>query len=119
MSKKKERRIKRLQRLPIWTVVLQMVLTELIIFSLTVFICIVSVLGIVNTLILNNAKDCQTVLEYVNENWEKESREQLDQQLATYTSAYDGIEGIYIDDKNDVISIFPKLQKRQVLSKAC
>ena len=111
MSKKKERRIKRLQRLPIWTVVLQMVLTELIIFSLTVFICIVSVLGIVNTLILNNAKDCQTVLEYVNETWEKESREQLDRQLANYTSAYDGIEGIYIDDKNDVISIFPKLQK--------
>ena len=67
MSKKKERKIKRLQRLPIWTVILQMVLTELIIFSLTIFICAVSVFGIINTLILNNAKDCQTVIQYVNE----------------------------------------------------
>ncbi len=111
MSKKKERKIKRLQRLPIWTVVLQMVLTELIIFSLTVFICIVSVVGIINTLILNNAKDCQAVLQYVNENWGKESREQLDRQLETYASVYNGIEGIYIDEKNDVISIFPQLRK--------
>lgn len=111
MSKKKERKIKRLQRLPIWTVILQMVLTELIIFSLTIFICAVSVFGIINTLILNNAKDCQTVIQYVNENWKKESREQLNQQLNTYASAFSGIEGIYIDDKNDVISIFPKLRK--------
>ena len=111
MSKKKERKIKRLQRLPIWTVVLQMILTELIIFSLTVFICFVSAFGIINTLILNNAKNCQTVIDYVNENWEKESREQLNKQINNYAAAYDGIDGIYIDENNDVISIFPKLRK--------
>ena len=105
MSKKKERRIKRLQRLPIWTVVVQMILTELIIFSFTVFICVISVFGIINSLILNNAKDCKTVLEYVNENWEKESREELNQQLNTFETVSNGIDSIYIDDKNDIISL--------------
>lgn len=111
MSKKKERRIKRLQRLPIWTVVVQMILTELIIFSFTVFICVISVFGIINSLILNNAKDCKTVLEYVNENWEKESREELNQQLNTFETVSNGIDSIYIDDKNDIISLFPELRK--------
>ena len=50
MSKKKERRIKRLQRLPIWPAVLEMVLTELVIFILTVFICAIAGFGILGGL---------------------------------------------------------------------
>ena len=76
-----------------------------------VFICAISVFGIINSLILNNAKDCKTVLEYVNENWEKESREELNQQLNTFETVYNGIDSIYIDDKNDIISLFPELRK--------
>ena len=33
----------------------------------------------------------------LNENWEKESREELNQQLNTFETVYNGIESIYID----------------------
>ena len=111
MSKKKDRRIKRLQRIPIWSAVVQMIVTEFIIFSFTVFICLLCLLGIANTLILNAAKESQSVIQYVNENWNKKNREQIESKLSEYVALYDDINGIYIDDKNDVLAVFPKLKK--------
>lgn len=110
MSKKKERRIKRLQRLPIWPAVLEMVITELVIFILTIFICAISVFGILNTLILNMAKDCNTVVQSINENWDKESREQIESRLSAFTSSFTDINEIIIDDKNNFLSLFPYLE---------
>ena len=110
MSKKKERRIKRLQRLPIWPAVLEMVITELVIFILTIFICAISVFGILNTLILNMAKDCNTVVQSINENWNKESREQIESRLSAFTSSFTDINEIIIDDKNNFLSLFPYLE---------
>lgn len=110
MSRRKEKKIKRLQRLAIWPVVLEMVLTELVIFSLTILICTLSVVGIINTLILNNARECRTVVQYVNQNWETQSREELDERLKDFTSSYNDINGIFINDQNDVIAIFPNLK---------
>ena len=109
MSKKKERRIKRLQRLPIWPAVLEMILTELVIFILTIFICAISVFGILNTLILNMAKDCNTVIQSVNENWSKESREQIESRLSAFTESFSDINEIFIEDKNNILSLFPYL----------
>ena len=110
MSKKKERRIKRLQKLPIWPAVLEMIITELVIFVLTIFICVLSIFGIINTLVLNMAKDCNTVIESVNENWNKESREQIKSRLSAFEDSFSNINEIIIDDKNNFISYFPSLE---------
>ena len=110
MSKKKDRKIKRLQRLAIWPAIVEMFIAEFIIFALTIFICALSVFGIINTLILTNAKECRTVVKFVNENWDSMSREQLEQRLSDFTASYSDIDGIFIDDKNDVPAIFPKLK---------
>ena len=110
MSKKKERRIKRLQKLPIWPAVLEMIITELVIFVLTIFICVLSIFGIINTLVLNMAKDCNTVIESVNENWNKESREQIKSRLSAFEDSFSNINKIIIDDKNNFISYFPSLE---------
>ena len=77
MSKKKDRKIKRMQRLAIWPAIVEMLITELIIFVLTIFICALAIFGIINTLVLNNSKECHTVVEFVNDNWEKMTREQM------------------------------------------
>ena len=110
MSRTKDRKIKRLQKLGIWSVILEMVITELVIFSLTVFICVLSLFGIINTLILNNSKECRTIVEYVNQNWGKESREELEKMLQNYTNSYSDINGIYLDEHNDILSMFPNLK---------
>ena len=110
MSKKKERRIKRLQKLPIWPAVLEMIITELVIFVLTIFICVLSIFGIINTLVLNMAKDCNTVIESVNENWNKESRDQIKSRLSAFEDSFSNINEIIIDDKNNFLTYFPSLE---------
>ncbi len=110
MSRKKERRIKRLQKLPIWPAVLEMVITEFVIFFLTIFICLLAVFGIVNTLVLKMAKDCNTVIESVNANWNRESREQIESRLSAFTDSFSDINSIVIDDNNNFISYFPYLK---------
>lgn len=91
MSKKKDRKIKRLQRLPIWSAIVGMIITESVLFVLTVFICSLSIFGIVNTLILNNAKECNAIVQSVNENWNNESESQLETRLATFSELYGDI----------------------------
>ncbi len=110
MSKKKERRIKRLQKLPIWPAVLEMIITELVIFILTIFICVLSIFGIINTLVLNMSKDCNTVIESVNKNWSRESREQIESRISAFADSFSDINEIVIDDKNNFVSYFPSLE---------
>ena len=110
MSKRKDRKIKRLQRLPIWPVIVEMIITELVIFSLAVFICALASFGIINTLVLNNAKECRAVIQYVNENWESLPRSVIDSRLSEFVESYDDINGIYIDEHNDALNVFPKLK---------
>ena len=111
MSQKKDRRIKRLQSYPIWLAIVKMLIIEFIILSFTVFICTLSVLGIANTLIINNANECHIVVQSVEENWKTESREELEKRLSVFSDSYADIDKIFIDDKNDVIAIFPQLKK--------
>ena len=111
MSKKKDRRIKRLQWFPIWPTVLQMIFTEFAIFVFTSFICMLAALGIINTLIINNAQECRTVVKAVEENWKKDTPEQLEERLSYYTETYRDINKIYLDDHNNVVNLLPQLKQ--------
>ena len=108
MSRKKERRIKRLQRLSIWPAVVEMIITEFVIFSLTVFICALSVFGIVNTLALNMVKDCRTAVDFVNEHWETQPKEVIADRLQVYAENHSNINDIQIIKNNEIQKIIPK-----------
>ncbi len=112
MSKKKDRKIKRLRRLPIWSAIVEMIIAELIIFILACFICALAICGIVNTIVLDAAKDCNIVIQSVNENWEQESRSQIEKRFDSFMEAFSDIDGIYIDEQNDIVSIFPEIEEQ-------
>ena len=108
MSKKKERRIKRLQRLPIWPAVVEMVLTELVIFSLSILICTLAAIGIINTLTLNMVKDCRTAVELVNDSWEYYPHEEIQKRLLVYAENHPDINDIQIIETKDIVKVIPK-----------
>ena len=110
MSKKKDRKIKRLQRLAIWPAIVEMFIIETVILAMAIFICSLAIFGIINTLILNNSKECRAVVQYVNKDWDSVSREQLKERLKNFEKTYEDINGIYIDEQNDVRAVFPKLK---------
>ena len=109
MSKKKERKIKRLRRLSIWPAVVEMIITESIIMVFTLSICVLAIFGIVNTVIMQNVRENQTIVETVNKHWNKESRTKLQDRLTEYTNTYNDIAEIIIDERNDIIALFPTL----------
>ena len=108
MSKKKDRKIKRLQRLAIWPAVLEMIITELVIFSLTVFICAISMFGIANTLVLNMVKECRGAIELVEENWNKQTSSEIEKQLNTYAGNHADINEIILLSDDELLSVVPK-----------
>ena len=98
MSKKKDKKIKRLQCLPIWPKILEMILTELIIFALSVFISLLAAYGVINSIVIQNVKECRLIVQSVNKNWNNESREQIKSRLSAFAASYDDISEIFIDD---------------------
>ena len=108
MSRKKERRMKRLQRHPVWPAVVEMIITELVIFSLTVFICSLSVFGIVNTLALNMVKDCQTAVEFVNEHWGNQTADVITERLHVYAENHPNINDIQVIKNDEIKTLIPK-----------
>lgn len=111
MSKKKDRKIKRLQNMPIWPAVLEMIITELVILSLTVFICTLSVFGIINTLVLNKVKICRDVVELVNDNWGTLSQAEIEEKFSRYVESYPDINDIYIVSDSEISTVIPRHRK--------
>ncbi len=110
MSKKKERKLKRLRRLSIWSLILEMIVVEFIISGLAVFSSALAVCGIANTIVLNTAKDCNIVVNAINQNWKTESREQIDARLQAFQEAFVEMDGIYVGQKSDILAVFPELK---------
>ncbi len=111
MSKKKEKKLKRLRRFSIWSLIVEMVIVELVISGLAFFSCALAVCGIVNTIVLNTAKDCNIVVNSINENWEKESPEKINERLQAFKEAFIEMDEIYIDENDNIFARFPELEK--------
>ena len=112
MSKKKDRKIKRLQKLPIWPAVLEMIIVELVIFSLTIFICAISMFGIVNTLVLNMVKECRGAIEIVDNNWTSQNQSQIENQLKLYAETHADINDIFILADDEILTVVPEHKKK-------
>ena len=110
MSKKKERKIKRLRRRAIWPAVVEMIITETIILVLTSLICVLALFGIVNTVVMQNMKESNTLVQTVNESWNTESHTDLQNRLSEYTNTFNDITEIIIDDRNSITTLFPVLE---------
>ena len=108
MSKKKEKRIKRLQKMPIWPAVLEMIITELVIFSLTIFICAFSLFGMINTVVLNMMKTCRSAVELVNENWSGQNLEAVNTILSDFAANHTEINEAFILKREDFSSVIPQ-----------
>lgn len=112
MSKKKERKIKRLRRRAIWPAVVEMIITETIIVVLTSLICLLALFGIINTVVMQNMKESHTLVQTVNDFWNTESPLDLQNRLSEYTSTFNDITEIILDDRgsNSITSHFPALE---------
>ena len=100
MSKKKERKIKRLRRRAIWPAVVEMIITETIIVVLTSLICLLALFGIINTVVMQNMKESHTLVQTVNDFWNTESPLDLQNRLSEYTGTFHDITEIILDDRS-------------------
>ena len=112
MSLKKDRRIKRLQRMPVWPAIVEMIITEIVIFSLTCFISALALFGIINTLALNMVKDCRTAVEYVNQKWSSSPQKEIEEKLFVYAENHLNINDIIIVKDEEIKSVIPKYKLR-------
>ena len=112
MSLKKDRRIKRLQRMPVWPAIVEMIITEIVIFSLTCFISALALFGIINTLALNMVKDCRTAVEYVNQKWGSSPQSEIEEKLLVYAENHLNINDIIIVKDEEIKSVIPKYKLR-------
>lgn len=109
MSRRKERKIRNLKRKVIWPRVLGMIFTDFIILGCTGFLSYLAILGIIDTLILNNTKDVDKIVQTVNQEWNKNSNEVLKEKIITLENAFDSIQEVYLVNSNmDVIETFDK-----------
>lgn len=110
MSKKKDKRIKRLQRLPIWPSILSLIIVEIIIFVISLFLCWCTVAGILNTIITQSEKACRSVVKTVNEYYETDSRQQLEARIAAITGSSSLIDEVIFSDGKGITEVFPELK---------
>jgi len=111
MSRKKDKRIKKLHKVAVWPAIVELFIIEIILFVMAISICLLAVFGVFNTVVLNNEKNCRTVVEFINENWNKTSPQQLDEKLSSFETAYGDIKKIIINDKNNSSQDFINFEK--------
>lgn len=104
MSHKKERKIRILKSKNIWPRILVMIFTDLIILGCIVFLSYLAVMGILNSHILNNNRNCEKIISAVNKNWNgtstaKENIE-LEKNIKSIQQSIDSISEILILDSD-------------------
>ena len=111
MSKKKEKRIKRLRKYSIFPQFIETFVVEFAFVVAIVIVLTVDFSSETHDLILNNAETCKTIVEYVNNDWDSDTntfspngRQELSN-IIKYD--YETISGINIvDDDFNVLASF-------------
>ena len=67
MSRRKEKKIKRLRRVSILPVIIRQTLTETAILLFSIFISALVILTIMHGGFIENRKDCMTIVQAINE----------------------------------------------------
>ena len=110
MSKKKEKRIKRLRRLPIWPTVVSLIIVETVVFVITLGLCWCTISGVVNTVITQSERECRSVLKTVNEYYKTDSKEDLTERIDSIVDSSSTLRDVILDEGQGIIALFPELK---------
>ncbi|MBQ1834006.1 MAG: hypothetical protein II114_09620, partial [Treponema sp.] len=105
MSRKKERKIKKLQHLSVGPVVFEIFLRELVIYAVTGLICFFAIVGAAYAVILQNDKECFQIVKAVEELWENQESDaayaESEKKINILNETFDGVDSIYVIQKKD------------------
>ncbi len=110
MSKKKDKKIKRLRSLPIWPSVLSLIIVETIVFALAVFLCWCTISGIAVTVMTQSEQECRSVLKVVNENYGTDTPEQLQSKINSLLETSSTLDEVIFDNGQGILGLFPELE---------
>ena len=110
MSKKKDRKIKRLQRLPIWPTVLSLIIVEVIVFTLAVFLSWCALSGIAITVMTQSEKECRSVLKTVNEYYATDTKDQLSARIDSILDTSSTLNDVILEEGKGILDIYPSLK---------
>ncbi len=111
MSKKKDKKIKRLRRIPIWPTVLSLVIVEAVVFVIALFLCWCTIAGIAVTVITQSEKECRSVLKTVNEYYKTDSNEALTARIDSIVDTSSTIDKVILDEGKGILALFPSLEE--------
>ena len=110
MSKKKDKKIKRLRSLPIWPSVLSLIIVETIVFALAGFLCWCTISGIAVTVMTQSEQECRSVLKVVNENYGTDTPEQLQTKINSLLETSSTLDEVIFDNGQGILGLFPELE---------
>ena len=111
MSKKKDRKIKRLRSLPIWPTVVSLIIVEVVAFALTLFLCWCTLSAIATTVITQSEKECRSVLKTVNEYYKTDTKEELNIRIDSILETSSTLQEVILDEGKGILGLFPALEE--------
>ena len=101
MSKKKEKKIKRLQHAPVWQRVAGIIITRILVIGGTIFMSSVAAIGTINTVFLNNMEDARKVVQCFNETYGKVESAEFERQIEQCIKQFDSVGSIFLLDSSN------------------
>lgn len=95
MSKKKEKKIKKLQHMPVWPAVMEMIFSEILIYIISITVFTFAAVCLMNQIVIQNDKSAKAALNAVNSEW-KSGREVFDARINNLIEDFEAIDCIFI-----------------------
>ena len=111
MSKKKDKKIKKLQRLPIWPRVLSLVIFEIIVSVLTAFLCWCTISAIGVTVLLQSEQECRSIVKTVNEYYTTDTEEELTYRINSIIDTSKSLTSVVFDKGQGILNLYPELEE--------
>ena len=111
MSKKKDKKIKRLRSLPIWPSVLSLILVESIVFVIALFLCWCTLAGMAITVMTNSEKECRSVVETVNEYYKTDTKDELTEKINSVIENSNTLKEVILDEGEGLLALYPELEE--------
>ena len=112
MSKKKDKKIKRLRRLPIWPTIVSLIIVETIVFAITLFLCWCTISGIAVSVITQSEKECRSILKTVDEYYLTDSKSELMERINYLIESSSSLNEVVLDEGKGILTLYPDLEEQ-------
>ncbi len=112
MSKKKDKKIKRLRRLPIWPTIVSLIIVETIVFAITLFLCWCTISGIAVSVITQSEKECRSILKTVDEYYLTDSKSELKERINYLIESSSSLNEVVLDEGKGILTLYPDLEEQ-------